>query len=97
MSCWLHGHVESPCGKSLAHSNRWGFIRSAVLKAMTRGHRAALAALDRVPADLDRVVLTGGAADAVRHVLPEYAAARIEGLEEGSLRGVARLFDPPAG
>lgn len=65
----------------------------AVLDAMRAGHRAALAALDLDSAAVRRVVLTGGGAEPIRAVLPEYAAARIEEIDEASLRGVARLFD----
>jgi sugar (pentulose or hexulose) kinase len=68
-------------------------LLAAVLHAMRDGHRAALEALDRTPADVARVFLTGGAADTVRHILPEYDAAEIRPLDNGSLRGIARLFD----
>lgn len=81
---------------SFAHLNvstRREDLLAAVLHAMRDGHRYALAALDRSPANVARVFLTGGAADAVRHILPEYATAEIVPVSEGSMRGVARLFD----
>ena len=65
----------------------------AVLEAMRRGHRAALAGLGVDPAGIKRVVLTGGGAEVVRKVLPEYQDAAIEVIDEASLRGVARLWD----
>ena len=36
----------------------------------------------------------GGGADVVRQLLPEYASANVVEFAEGSLRGVARLFQP---
>jgi sugar (pentulose or hexulose) kinase len=68
-------------------------LLAAVLTAMRRHHREALAALglgDR----FKRVFLTGGGAEVVHELLPEYAGARVHFLKEGSLRGVARLFRP---
>jgi xylulokinase len=69
-------------------------LLSAVLAAMRRGHRQAMAAVERDAASVDRVFLTGGGAESVRHLLPEYVTAQVQPIEEGSLRGVARLFDP---
>jgi sugar (pentulose or hexulose) kinase len=69
-------------------------LLAAVLGAMRRGHRQAMAAVERDAASVERVFLTGGGAETVRHLLPEYASARVHPIEEGSLRGVARLFDP---
>lgn len=66
-------------------------LLAAVLEAMQRHHRSALEALDHGET-FDRVFLTGGGADVVRQLLPEYASANVLPLEEGSLRGVARLF-----
>jgi xylulokinase len=66
-------------------------LLAALLRAMREKHREALAALgmgDR----FGRVFLTGGGAEVVRRLLPEYAGAAVQLLEEGSLRGVARLF-----
>ncbi|MBX9581313.1 MAG: FGGY-family carbohydrate kinase [Gemmataceae bacterium] len=66
----------------------------AVLEAMRRGHRAALAGLGVDPTTIRRVVLTGGGAEVVRKVLPEYQNADIHLIDGASLRGVARLWDP---
>jgi sugar (pentulose or hexulose) kinase len=68
-------------------------LLAAVLHAMRRHHREALAAL-AMDQPAQRRFLTGGGADVVRKLLPEYAGGRVELLEEGSLRGVARLFAP---
>src|SRR5262249_13196751 len=70
-------------------------LLSALLQAMVRCHRQALVALgagDR----FGRIFLTGGGAEVVRRLVPEYASAQVHQLEEGSLRGVARLFEPQA-
>lgn len=67
-------------------------LLAALLDAARRGHRQAFAALgigERVPG---RVFLTGGGADVVRRLLPEYDTVEIHRVEEGALRGVARLF-----
>jgi xylulokinase len=66
-------------------------LAAALLQAMQRRHREALAALGRGER-FQRVFLTGGGAEVVRRLLPEYAGAAVHWLEEGSLRGVARLF-----
>jgi sugar (pentulose or hexulose) kinase len=66
-------------------------LLAALLQAMQRHHREAVAALGR-STPFERVILTGGGTDVVRQLIPEYASARVEYLEEGSLRGVARLF-----
>ena len=71
-------------------ANRMDLL-AAVLEAMRRGHREAVKALglgDR----FRRVFLTGGATDVVRRLIPEYGGDIVRPLEEGSLRGVARLF-----
>jgi xylulokinase len=68
-------------------------LLAALLQAMQRRHREALTALglgDR----FERIFLTGGGADVVRRLLPEYSGTNVFPLEEGSLRGVARLFQP---
>ena len=39
-----------------------------------------------------RIFLTGGAATVIRRLIPAYAGASVHLLEEGSLRGVAQLF-----
>ncbi len=64
---------------------------AAILQAMQRGHREALASL-QVGERFRRVFLTGGAAEVVHQLLPGYEGASVAVLDEGSLRGVARLF-----
>lgn len=71
-------------------------LLAAVLRAMRSGHRGALAAVGRADSQSGRVFLTGGGADTIRRLLPEYGRIELTEIEEGSLRGVARLFDPPA-
>jgi xylulokinase len=66
-------------------------LLAAVLEAMRRGHRDALTALG-MGDHFRRVFLTGGGAEVVRQLLPEYGGASVEHLDEGSLRGVAALF-----
>jgi xylulokinase len=66
-------------------------LLAAVLEAMRAGHRKAVEDLG-MGTDFRRIFLTGGAAAVVRQLIPEYASASIHYLEEGSLRGVARLF-----
>jgi xylulokinase len=68
-------------------------LLAALLHAMRRQHRRALAALD-VGEPFRRIFLTGGGAALVQKLIPEYAGAAVHILEEGSLRGVARLFGP---
>jgi xylulokinase len=66
-------------------------LLAALLQAMQRHHREAVAALGR-GTPFERVILTGGGAEVVRKLIPEYASAKLKYLEEGSLCGVARLF-----
>jgi xylulokinase len=66
-------------------------LLAAVLEAMVRWHRKALADLG-VGERFERIFLTGGGADVVRQLLPEYATAEVIEFAEGSLLGVARLF-----
>lgn len=66
-------------------------LLAAVLEAMLRCHRAALHALG-MGETFRRIFLTGGGADLVRRMIPEYAATEVVQLEEGALRGVASLF-----
>lgn len=66
-------------------------LLAALLEAMQRHHLQALSALG-MGDSFKRIFLTGGGADVVRRLLPEYASAAVQSLEEGSLRGVARLF-----
>jgi len=70
-------------------------LLAAVLQAMRRGHADAVEALGNArPRAGARIVLTGGGLSLVRRLIGEYATATIVELEEGSLRGCARLFDP---
>jgi xylulokinase len=66
-------------------------LLAALLEAMVRHHRKAVADLG-VGERFERVFLTGGGAEVVRRLVPEYATADVRELEEGSLLGVARLF-----
>jgi len=66
-------------------------LLTAVLEAMVRRHREAIQTLGGGRA-WRRIVLTGGGAEIVRRLLPEYAGAAVETLEDGALRGVAKLF-----
>ena len=65
-------------------------LLAALLEAMTRHHRDAVRELGSVEG---RVILTGERPDLMRRLLPELQAANIEVLEDGPLRGVARLFE----
>jgi xylulokinase len=67
-------------------------LLAALLRGMQQGHDAAVAALG-VGGHFQRVFLTGGGAEIVRRLIPDYQGATVHLLEEGSLRGVARLFD----
>jgi sugar (pentulose or hexulose) kinase len=66
-------------------------LLAAVTQALVRHHRAAVTALG-VGTRFERIFLTGGAAEAVRQLIPEYADARVHPLEEGSLMGIVELF-----
>jgi xylulokinase len=66
-------------------------LLAAVLQAMQRHHRESLAALGK-GLRFRRVFLTGGGAELIHRLIPEYASAAVEMLDEGSLRGVAALF-----
>jgi xylulokinase len=68
-------------------------LLAALLEAMLRWHRKAVADLG-VGESFGRIFLTGGGADVVRQLLPEYASANVVEFAEGSLLGVARLFSP---
>ncbi|MFO0968392.1 MAG: FGGY-family carbohydrate kinase [Gemmataceae bacterium] len=70
------------------HTDRLDLL-AALLQAMEKGHRDTLANLGPF-GPYRRIILTGGGADVVKRLLPEYHA--VEPLEEGSLRGVAWLF-----
>jgi xylulokinase len=66
-------------------------LLAALLEAMVQQHRKAVANLG-VGERFGRIFLTGGGADVVRRLLPEYATADVREFAEGSLLGVARLF-----
>jgi xylulokinase len=66
-------------------------LLAALLTAMQRGHRTAMDGLG-MGDHFRRVFLTGGGAELVRRLIPGYQGADVHLLEEGSLRGVARLF-----
>jgi xylulokinase len=66
-------------------------LLAAVVQALVRQHREAVKALG-VGERFARIFLTGGGAEVVHRLLPEYAGARVHPFEEGSLRGIACLF-----
>jgi len=66
-------------------------LLSALLEAMVQQHRKAVANLG-VGDSFRRIFLGGGGAEVVHRLLPEYAGAEVRTNEEGSLLGVARLF-----
>ena len=66
-------------------------LLAALLSAMQQKHDEAVAALG-VGDQFQKVFLTGGGAEIVRRLIPAYQGATVHMLEEGSLRGVARLF-----
>jgi sugar (pentulose or hexulose) kinase len=67
-------------------------LLAAVLEAMVRRHRQAVEALGQGPS-FRRIFISGGGADLVRRLLPEYQTAAVHEIEEASLRGVAKLFE----
>ncbi len=72
---------------------------AALLEAMQRGHRQAVADLG-LGDKFERVFLTGGGAEVVQRLIPEYAGENVHLFQEGSLHGIARLFQAhssPAG
>jgi xylulokinase len=70
-------------------------LLSAVLQAMRRGHQHAMQTLG-ASGPFRRIGMSGGAAEIVRSLIPEYATLDVQILKEGSLRGVAKLFRPQA-
>jgi xylulokinase len=66
-------------------------LLAALLQAMVRRHHDAVAALG-VGDQFQRIFLTGGGAEVVNRLIPEYATATTHMLQEGAVRGVARLF-----
>jgi xylulokinase len=67
-------------------------LLAALLTALRQRHAAAVAALG-MGEHFRRIFLTGGGAETVRQLIPGYLDATVHLLEEGSLRGIARLFD----
>jgi len=72
------------------HTDRLDLL-AALLEALRRRHRDALAALDQSDR-FGRIFLGGGGAEIVHRLIPEYASATVHMFQEGSLLGVARLF-----
>ncbi len=66
-------------------------LLAAVLQAMRRSHSKALFDLG-AGERFQRIFLTGGGADVVQRLLPQYAETNVVRFDEGSLRGVARLL-----
>jgi xylulokinase len=66
-------------------------LLTALLTAMQRRHRQALAELG-LGERFRRIVLSGGAAEVIHRLIPEYAGTTVHMLDEGSLRGVGRLW-----
>jgi sugar (pentulose or hexulose) kinase len=66
-------------------------LLAALLREMRRQHSRAVEALG-VGTSFRRTFLTGGGAEVVHRLLPEYAGSHVQILEEGSLRGIACLF-----
>lgn len=62
----------------------------SLLDGMKEGHRQAWANLG-LTTQPKRIVLTGGGADVIAKLIPEYQ--HVERIEQASLCGVARLFD----
>jgi xylulokinase len=73
-------------------------ILAAIITAMRDGHHTAMLAIERANDSGGRIFLTGGGASVVRRILTDYQDRELITFEEGSLRGVAKLFhDPSAG
>jgi xylulokinase len=70
-------------------------LLAALIQALIRCHRAARTALG-VGERFARIFLSGGGAETVRRLLPEYAGSPVQVLEEASLRGLAALFQKTA-
>lgn len=68
-------------------------LLAALLQAMRQQHANALAALG-MGERFRRIFLAGGGVDVILRLIPEYAGASVHVLEDGSLRGIARLFAP---
>ncbi|MEZ6139817.1 MAG: FGGY-family carbohydrate kinase [Zavarzinella sp.] len=70
-------------------------LLAAVLQGIVRGHHNAFAALEVPEEEIHRIILTGGGCDIVARMIPEYHHRQLETIDEGAMRGVARLFDYP--
>jgi xylulokinase len=79
-------------GELTLSTNRMDLL-AALLAAMREGYRQAHVALDWESQPEKRIFLTGGGSEILRAIIPELANRKIELIEEGALRGVARLFD----
>jgi sugar (pentulose or hexulose) kinase len=66
-------------------------LLAAVLEALVRRHREALAALG-VGEHPRRVFLTGSGAKVVRRLLPYYQSLEVSLVDDAALRGIAKLF-----
>ncbi|SRR6266849_4257968 len=66
-------------------------LLAALLDAMQRGHRQAVADLS-LGDNFERVFLTGGGAEIVQRLIPEYASEKMHLFQECSLHGTATLF-----
>lgn len=67
-------------------------LLAALLNAMREGHRTAFDALDWNWDAVQRIFLTGGGSDLLPILLPEFSDDKVQVIEEGALRGTARLF-----
>jgi xylulokinase len=69
-------------------------LLAAVLSAMQAGYRSAFAALDW-PSDqsINNIYLSGGGSEVMKELIPELSGPNCQIIEEGAMRGVARLFD----
>lgn len=67
-------------------------LLAGLLEALSRRHRQALDAI--APGkSFANVYLTGRGAEIIHRLLPEYHSAKVHFFEEGSLHGVAKLFE----
>jgi xylulokinase len=67
-------------------------LLAALLDAVVRRHREAVANLGQ-GTQFRRVIFTGDGLELMRQLVPEYHQAPMQALQEGPLRGVARLFE----
>lgn len=66
-------------------------LLAALLEALVRQHRKALDHLGHGNR-FRRIFLSGGAAELIHQLIPEYQDQQVQFVSEGSLRGVAKLF-----